>query len=298
MFESADFGFGFQNEYFCHVCNQHRSTSQVILSPSGDIECQVCRNQGFVEKVAPRPEETSYVSYGTAAQNTFPPDPFIAAFGMPIEHMFNVVRGNMLRYGGMAGFNPLDMQVNTMFPFTARAMYRNRPDSQRFPFNVYQMATSLFQNPNDNLAMNQIIQFLMENDPNRYGSPPVAKGILDTLEKETLTEEMAKELGSCAICTDDYNKDEQILWLNKDKTMCGHAFHVDCIIPWLKQHNSCPVCRFELPTDDPNYNAQREDLRRRIREQVHRNQEQNPTDASATDNPNAPDNDENTCRVQ
>jgi len=39
---------------------------------------------------------------------------------------------------------------------------------------------------------------------------------------------------------------------------CGHIFHTPCIVDWLSNHScSCPVCRYELPTDDPGYEAGR-----------------------------------------
>lgn len=31
---------------------------------------------------------------------------------------------------------------------------------------------------------------------------------------------------------------------------CGHVFHPDCLNPWLGQHNTCPVCRFEIPKEE------------------------------------------------
>ena len=50
---------------------------------------------------------------------------------------------------------------------------------------------------------------------------------------------------SCTVCCDTIALGSKGMF-----TPCGHIYHPDCLNPWLKDHNTCPVCRFELPTED------------------------------------------------
>ncbi|CAN4118933.1 unnamed protein product [Withania somnifera] len=49
----------------------------------------------------------------------------------------------------------------------------------------------------------------------------------------------------CVICKEDMK-----LGRNVCKLPCEHLFHWKCILPWLKKTNTCPCCRFQLPSDD------------------------------------------------
>jgi Ring finger domain len=47
--------------------------------------------------------------------------------------------------------------------------------------------------------------------------------------------------GQCALCIDDYEAGDQVVWSDLE---CPHAFHKECIMQWLsKGKKRCPVCR-------------------------------------------------------
>ncbi|TMW89564.1 hypothetical protein EJD97_016983 [Solanum chilense] len=49
----------------------------------------------------------------------------------------------------------------------------------------------------------------------------------------------------CVICKEEMNLGRDVC-----KLPCDHFYHWKCILPWLKKNNTCPCCRFQLPSDD------------------------------------------------
>lgn len=111
-------------------------------------------------------------------------------------------------------------------------------------------------NPGDYVdarGFEELLQQLIDSDNTRRGAPPAAKTAIDMLRSVKIKQENV-ENGSalCAICKD-------VVALNEPAKQlpCLHLYHSACILPWLSARNSCPVCRYELPTDDPDYEEQR-----------------------------------------
>ena len=107
-----------------------------------------------------------------------------------------------------------------------------------------------------------ILNYIMNNDPNKYGSPPASKSEIEKLNKYTLTKEKLKSFGNenlCSVCKEELNIGDKLIDLP-----CNHYFHIDCLMPWLSQHDSCPVCRFELKTDDEDYENMKKERNRNL----------------------------------
>lgn len=98
-----------------------------------------------------------------------------------------------------------------------------------------------------------ILDFIMRNDTNVYGTPPANEDSVTALPKvrfcEQINQKNAQQTQTeCVVCKEDFEADDELM-----KMPCGHLFHPDCLLTWLKIHNSCPTCRHELPTDNTDY---------------------------------------------
>ncbi|KAH9607334.1 hypothetical protein KSS87_017548 [Heliosperma pusillum] len=89
------------------------------------------------------------------------------------------------------------------------------------------------------------------------GRPPASKAAIEKLPLVVITEkDVVDEKSLCAVCKDHIEVGEE-----GKKLPCSHLYHGDCIIPWLGIRNTCPVCRFELPTDDLDYEQKKTRLK-------------------------------------
>ncbi|KAL3813516.1 hypothetical protein ACJIZ3_014784 [Penstemon smallii] len=100
-----------------------------------------------------------------------------------------------------------------------------------------------------------LFEQLGDNANSLKGSPPAAKYVVENLPSEVLTKEAVAENDNaiiCAVCKDDIAVGD-----NLTRMPCCHLYHCNCLVPWLMIRNTCPVCRYELPTDDADYERKR-----------------------------------------
>ncbi|KAE8732837.1 E3 ubiquitin-protein ligase RING1-like [Hibiscus syriacus] len=254
--------------FFCYQCN--RSVT-ITISSSADPYCPVC-NEGFLEEY-----ENHSLNPGSTFQNPNPnsnplSDPFLSTSD-PLSafrpllfpsssttttsspspasidlHSLNLFGSTRSGRGDPFSFDPFTFIQNHLNDLRSGGaqiefLMQNNPSEPgfRLPANL----GDYFIGP----GLEQLIQQLAENDPNRYGTPPASKSAIEALPTVKIEKnDINSEFNQCAVCMDEFEEGT-----DAKQMPCNHLYHKDCILPWLEMHNSFPVCRHELPTDDPAY---------------------------------------------
>ncbi|KAL6644998.1 hypothetical protein ACP70R_016606 [Stipagrostis hirtigluma subsp. patula] len=89
-------------------------------------------------------------------------------------------------------------------------------------------------------GLDLLLEYLAETDPSRQGTPPARKDAVAALPTVRVP-----EAATCPVCLDELTAGGEAR-----EMPCKHRFHDQCIFPWLEMHSSCPVCRYQLPTEE------------------------------------------------
>lgn len=93
---------------------------------------------------------------------------------------------------------------------------------------------------------------LAETENARRGAPPASASFVSNIASMTIKEDKLTEGVACAIC-----KEFLTVGTVVNQLPCFHLYHPYCILPWLSARNTCPLCRYELPTEDNDYEARK-----------------------------------------
>ena len=111
----------------------------------------------------------------------------------------------------------------------------------------------------ENEEIEYILNYLMNYNQMHISTHPASKSAVDGLSSYVINKEKLKSFGienMCSVCKEEFQVEQNAITLP-----CNHYFHKDCIMPWLNEHNSCPICRYELPTDDEDYEKMKKEIR-------------------------------------
>lgn len=86
--------------------------------------------------------------------------------------------------------------------------------------------------------------------------PPASKTAVENLREIKMEPSNSQQ---CPVCLKEFDAGTMAKLMP-----CRHIFHKECIIPWLQKTNSCPLCRYELPTDDEQYESYRKEKKRAV----------------------------------
>ncbi|KAJ2745251.1 hypothetical protein GGI20_002319 [Coemansia sp. BCRC 34301] len=112
-----------------------------------------------------------------------------------------------------------------------------------------------------------VMQLFDEANASATGPPPASREFIRALPDV-----------SCSICNCELSSAAGVGSRNQEQSRdreesasvtrlpCRHFYHLACVKPWLELHNTCPMCRYEVPSHDPQWlEKRRNDSRRDAR---------------------------------
>ena len=208
--------------YWCHECERDVA---VVADAEGEVTCRECGGCFVEKREAPPAEERAPAE-----------DPF----QQMIMQLFDGITARRQRQGVRS------------FVFGGNGMPGGRVTVRVFDGPMMGgLGSDVFEQMRERRAMamddEEFERFLqrMFDMSSAKGAPPAAQSAIDALRRSEVTSVEDMDGAVCCVCQDAYAVGDTLAHMP-----CGHFFHADCVEPWLKLHNTCPECRFEIKSDE------------------------------------------------
>ncbi|XP_021896978.1 E3 ubiquitin-protein ligase RZF1-like [Carica papaya] len=95
----------------------------------------------------------------------------------------------------------------------------------------------------ESLTIEYIVHMIIRNRDRSAASPPTPQAVIDAMPVIKISNKHLEidKYSHCPVCKEPFD-----LGIEARLMPCNHVYHESCILPWLRIHNTCPVCRYEL----------------------------------------------------
>ena len=279
--------------YWCFSCNKECKIIKVIEDGDEVYQCSTCKN-AFVEEMEEINNEAQSQNQQSQTQNNQTQSN--TRINITINNNNNINNNNranntsqisnqnnpgQYQYGMNntllflpSTVNYVTMNENNLIPSMMNSIgsiFSNiSPEIINFfnSFNMNNGLISFLNNHNNDFQFNNLVNIMMSFDlgsNNRH--PPASDKAIKELKKIEVNDNNLSNYKNitCNICLENFEVGNILRILE-----CNHEFHENCIITWLKSNNTCPICRHELESNDPNYERRKNNHRENLRN-LHRN---------------------------
>ena len=279
--------------YWCFSCNKECKIIKVIEDGDEVYQCSTCKN-AFVEEMEEINNEAQSQNQQSQTQNNQTQSN--TRINITINNNNNINNNNranntsqisnqnnpgQYQYGMNntllflpSTVNYVTMNENNLIPSMMNSIgsiFSNiSPEINNFfnSFNMNNGLISFLNNHNNDFQFNNLVNIMMSFDlgsNNRH--PPASDKAIKELKKIEVNDNNLSNYKNitCNICLENFEVGNILRVLE-----CNHEFHENCIITWLKSNNTCPICRHELESNDPNYERRKNNHRENLRN-LHRN---------------------------
>ncbi|XWS57833.1 hypothetical protein CRYUN_Cryun09bG0207700 [Craigia yunnanensis] len=247
-------GEGMVSRYWCYMCSQ-------LVNPTTEPEtkCPFC-DSGFVEEMTSIRHYFNTNGIDSGSVNT------LSLWAPIFLGLICGLGSSQLRITGREQINDsnsqdaLDDELGRELESLLRRRRRSSSSALRMLQDMRTVAASESENSeNGRDRSGRMILFDPFND-----EALIVQGSFGFNQGQNLSHRAASSFGDhlmgpgwdlllqylCSICLEDIE-----IGSEAKEMPCKHKFHSGCITLWLELHSSCPVCRYQLPSNDSKIEA-------------------------------------------